>query len=100
MHSRHRIMYTKIYIFGGARSVTKTVSATDFKAKCLRLINDMREDGESVTITNRGRAVAILSPAPRTREQPSLPGALRGSVLGYDDPYLPAADSTDRAAAR
>ena len=41
--------------------MTKTVRAAEFKAKCLWLINETREDGEPVTITKRGRAVAVLS---------------------------------------
>ena len=75
--------------------MAKIVGAAEFKAKCLRLINEMREDGEPVTITRRGRAVAVLSPAPRTDEKPPILGVLRGSVLAYDDPLLPAADPSD-----
>ena len=80
--------------------MTKTVGAAEFKAKCLRLINEMREDGEPITITKRGRAVAVLTPAPRSDEKASLLGILRGSVLAYDDPFLPAADPSDWAAAQ
>ena len=80
--------------------MTKTVGAAEFKARCLRLINEMREDGEPITITKRGRAVAVLTPAPRSEEKPPLLGALRGSVLVYDDPFLPAADPSDWVAAR
>ncbi len=80
--------------------MTKTVGAAEFKAKCLRLINEMRKDGEPVTVTKRGRAVAVLIPAPQTDERPSILGALRGSVLAYDDPFLPAADPADWTAAQ
>ena len=80
--------------------MAKTVGAAEFKAKCLRLINEMREDGEPITITKRGHAVAVLSPAPQSEAKPPLLGALRGSVLAYDDPFLPAADPSDWAAAR
>ena len=80
--------------------MAKTVGAAEFKAKCLRLISEMNEDGEPITITKRGRAVALLSPAPRTAEKPSILGALRGSVLAYDDPFLPAADPSDWVAAQ
>lgn len=78
--------------------MTKTVGAAEFKAKCLRLINEMDEDGEPITITRRGLAVAVLSPAPRPAEKPLILGALRGSVLAYDNPFLPAADPSDWAA--
>ncbi|MEO8098063.1 MAG: type II toxin-antitoxin system Phd/YefM family antitoxin [Acidobacteriota bacterium] len=41
------------------------VSATDFKAKCLALLDEVNETGGSVTITKRGKPVAILQPAPQ-----------------------------------
>ncbi|MGH6986390.1 MAG: type II toxin-antitoxin system Phd/YefM family antitoxin [Caulobacteraceae bacterium] len=77
----------------------KTVAATEFKAKCLRLIEEMQHDGEPVTITRRGRPVARLvrieDPAPK-----SIIGALKGTVLRYDDPFSPAADPEDWEALR
>ena len=78
--------------------MTKTIGAAEFKAKCLRLINQMHKDGEPITITKRGRAVAVLTPAGQSDEKPPILGALRGSVLAYDDPFLPAADPSDWAA--
>jgi prevent-host-death family protein len=44
---------------------TRVVSATEFKAKCLALIDDVQEQGESITITRRGQPVAVLGPAKR-----------------------------------
>ncbi len=41
------------------------VSATDFKARCLALLDEMERDGQPITITRRGHPVAVLSPAPR-----------------------------------
>jgi len=38
------------------------VSATDFKAKCLALLDEVNESGGSVTITKRGKPVAVLQP--------------------------------------
>ena len=80
--------------------MAKTIGAAEFKATCLRVIKQMRRDGEPVTITNRGRPVAVLSPAPAPGARPSLIGAMRGSVLHYDDPFGPAADPSDWNAAR
>ena len=76
----------------------KTVAAAEFKARCLRVIKQMNTDHEPVTITNRGRPVAMLSPLPLA-EGDSLVGALRGSVLGYDEPFRPAAEPSDWSAA-
>ena len=78
----------------------KTIAAAAFQAKCLRLINDMAEDGEPLTITRRGRPVALLSPVRPEHAERSVIGAMTGSVLAYDDPFGPAADPADWNALR
>ena len=80
--------------------MTKTLGAAEFKATCLRVIKQMARDGQPVTITNRGRPVAVLSPAPAAGTRPPIIGAMRGSVLKYDSPFSPAADPSDWTAAR
>lgn len=84
--------------------MTKTLGAAEFKATCLRVIKQMARDGKPVTITNRGRPVAVLSPvlspAPAPATRPQVIGAMRGSVLGYDSPFSPAADPSDWIATR
>ena len=78
----------------------KTIAAAAFQAKCLRIINEMAEDGEPVTITNRGKPVAVLSPARPENAARSIIGAMKGSVLAYDDPFGAAADPADWNAVR
>ncbi len=78
----------------------KTIGAAKFKARCLRIIGQLNKDHEPVTITNRGKPVAILSPLPPLNEAAPIIGAMRGSVLVYDDPFRPAADPSDWASAR
>lgn len=72
----------------------KTIAASEFQAKCLRIINELREGGEPVTITNRGKPVAVLSPVQPEREIRSIIGAMKGTVLAYDNPFAPAVDSS------
>ena len=57
---------------------------------CLRLIalviKEMNRDGEVVTVTNRGRPVAVLSqvPVPASEEtHPAFVGMMRGTVARY-----------------
>lgn len=69
------------------------VTATEFKAKCLALIDRVQSKGEVVTITKRGRVVAKLVAERDTGDRPWL--ALRGAVVRYDDPLLPAVDPED-----
>jgi prevent-host-death family protein len=41
----------------------RVVSATEFKAKCLAFLDEMEQRGGTITITRRGRPVAVLGPA-------------------------------------
>lgn len=42
---------------------TRIVSATEFKARCLAILNEIEERGGPITITRRGLPVAVLGPA-------------------------------------
>jgi prevent-host-death family protein len=73
----------------------KTVAAAEFKAKCLALIDRVHDEGESITITKRGRIVARLVPAgPADHdERPWL--RVRGTLRKYDDPFAAAGAERD-----
>lgn len=51
----------------------RTLTASRFKARCLALLDEVAETGESLLITKRGRPVARVGPA-------QTPASLRGSV--------------------
>ncbi len=61
----------------------ETVSATEFKAKCLEILDRVgRGEVERVAVTKRGRVVAVLvPPAAEAKQVEGLHGFLRGSVL-------------------
>ena len=40
----------------------RIVSVTEFKAKCLALLDDIGERGGTITITKRGRPLATVGP--------------------------------------
>ncbi len=40
----------------------KTVKASEFKAKCLKLMDEVAESGEEIVITKNGRPVSRLAP--------------------------------------
>ena len=67
--------------------------AAEFKARCLALIDRVRERGEPITITKRGRVVARLVPAGDEEERPWL--ALRGQGRWLGDPYAPVVDEDE-----
>jgi len=41
----------------------RVVNVTEFKAKCLALLDDIGQHGGSLTITKRGRPLATVRPA-------------------------------------
>ncbi len=43
----------------------RTIAATEFKAKCLGLLDEIEQDGDPIVITRRGKPVAVLGPAPK-----------------------------------
>jgi antitoxin (DNA-binding transcriptional repressor) of toxin-antitoxin stability system len=43
----------------------RSVSVTEFKAKCLALVDDIGEHGGAITITKRGRPLATVGPVDR-----------------------------------
>lgn len=62
---------------------TQTISASEFKAKCLDILNRLGGDGlDQVIITKRGKTVAVLSPPPSQADSVrKLHGFMRGSVV-------------------
>ena len=65
----------------------KTVKASEFKAKCLQLMDDVAETGEAIVITKNGKPVSQL--VPYRRKPKSLYGLLHGSVTIEGDIVSP-----------
>ena len=55
----------------------ETIKASDFKAKCLGLMDEVARTGDSVVITKNGKPVAMLAPYSEKR---ALAGLHRGSI--------------------
>ena len=61
----------------------RVVSATEFKAKCLSLLNEIEESGVAITVTRRGHPVAVLGPAPKAAwKSPRNSWAGRAEIVG------------------
>ena len=78
----------------------KLIGSAEFKASCLRIIDQINRDKQAVVITRRGNPVARLTPIDRPGAKGSIIGTMKGSVLRYDDPFTPAAEPSDWDAAR
>lgn len=62
---------------------SRIVRATEFKAKCLALLDQVEQQNESITVTKRGRPVAILSPPKRKPfKSPANSWAKKGRIVG------------------
>ncbi len=60
---------------------TLRIPAGEFKAKCLKLMDQVRESGREIVITKRGKPVAKLVPLEplEPKERPSLFGCMKGT---------------------
>ncbi len=78
----------------------KSVKASDFKARCLKILDDVQRTGEPVAIPKRGRVVAELVP-PRSRGRSRYAQhALRGTGRTLGDVVAPALPAEDWDAVR
>ena len=72
----------------------ETINASDFKARCLAILDRVQATGESVLILKRGRPVAELSPATRAGARyPQM--ELEGTVTVVGDIVGPAVPEDD-----
>jgi prevent-host-death family protein len=61
----------------------RVLSATEFKTKCLAYLDEVERVGEQITITKRGRPVAVLRPVKRRIwKSPANSWAGRGKIVG------------------
>ncbi len=74
-----------------------TITATEFKARCLELMDRVYQTGESIVITKRGKPISRLAPPEAPSNRPRLLGCMEGqldelanlppeySVFNFDD---------------
>lgn len=62
----------------------RVVSATEFKANCLALLDEIEDQGGRITVTKRGRPVATVAPVSK-RPWKSPKGAWAGKVTIVGD---------------
>jgi len=69
------------------------INASDFKARCLALIDQVHQGGEAIVITKRGKVVARLVPAGDEQARPWA--SLRGAARLVGDSFAPAVDEVE-----
>ena len=65
-----------------------SIAASDFKARCLRLLDEVSQERKSLTITKHGRPVARLVPC-ESRVEPlegrwKGRGKIKGDIVCFD----------------
>jgi prevent-host-death family protein len=75
-------------------ATSQDIAAAEFKARCLELMDRVRETGAEFVITKHGTPVAKLVPVVERTRQPFF-GAMRGTVLDYERPLDPLDDEYD-----
>lgn len=67
-------------------NVDSSIGAGDFKARCLKLLDDVARTREPLVITKHGKAIARLVPVPPEQD---LFGAMAGTVHEAGDIVAP-----------
>ena len=68
---------------------TRFVSATEFKSHCLALLDEVNEQGGTITVTKRGKPVATVGPVKKEKWQSpenALAGKFKivGDIINFD----------------
>ena len=72
----------------------ETISAANFKATCLALLDKVEKTGEPIRVTKRGKPIAQLVPvAPAGKRQ--IMGCMAGTAKIVGDIESPAIDPAD-----
>ena len=74
---------------GVPRAVRRqSIAAAEFKARCLELMDRVRESGTEYVVTKHGVPVARLVPYV-DEARPSFFGSMKGTVLKFERPFDP-----------
>ena len=60
------------------KTTVKTLTATEFKAKCLRILDEL--DPQGIVVTKRGKPIAKIVPF-TTIDNSKLIGSMKGKVI-------------------
>jgi prevent-host-death family protein len=77
----------------------KEVAISEFKAKCLALLDQVQKTKKPILVTRRGRPVAEVSP-PKPTESRDWIGSMKGKSKILGDIVSPASDESEWEALR
>jgi prevent-host-death family protein len=77
--------------------MVRIIKASEFKAKCLALLDEVERGGDSIVITKRGRQVACVSRVQPASQRPwlQLIGGMEGTCEIVGDLVAPTTSPDD-----
>ncbi len=73
----------------------KEVAISEFKAKCLAMLEEVQKTKESLLVTKFGKPVAEVNPPSPTQEERSWVGSMKGEIKFLGDIVAPVFDESD-----
>ena len=67
----------------------ETVAISEFKATCLKLLQKIKDTGQTVLITKQGEPIALVSPPPPKPSRRSAFGMMKGTIRITGDIVTP-----------
>lgn len=77
----------------------KEIAISEFKAKCLAILDQVQKTKQPIRVTRRGRPIAEVSPAKPTDSRDWI-GSMKGTSKILGDIISPATDESDWEALR
>ena len=77
-----------------------TLAISEFKATCLKVLEQVKLTGAPVLVTRRGEPIAMVMPPPRPQPEPGWLGTFAGTARIVGDVVSPVAGEGDWEALR
>jgi prevent-host-death family protein len=71
------------------------IAISEFKATCLKVLDQVKKTGNPIYITKRGELIAMVSPPPPKAESASWLGAFKGDGRIVGDVISPVVDEDE-----
>lgn len=88
-------MVMTMVIVHGSFDAMESMAISEFKAKCLAVLETVRRTGQPIQVTKRGIPVAEIVPPSRAADRVRQPGAAAGTFRIVGDIIAPASDPMD-----
>ena len=73
----------------------QTLKASEFKAKCLKLMDEVQASGQEIVITKNGKPISKL--VPYRIKKPTLLGLHKGKISSGDEDIFSTGETWDAA---